>query len=145
MSNSPGHRIQSRSVSRNGRTSCPCAGSARPGSVRRSPVRRSPGCGSSPRRCPAATAPAGSPRTPTGAAAGCSPAATASHRAGEPITTSELATRLGSSEPQVSRTLRTLRDAGLVRSTRDGKLVRHRLATDVVQRLGQDVLATVSR
>jgi len=67
------------------------------------------------------------------------------HLLGEPITTSELAARLGSSEPQVSRTLRTLRDAGLVRSTRDGKLVRHRLATDVVQRLGQDVLATVSR
>jgi DNA-binding transcriptional ArsR family regulator len=67
------------------------------------------------------------------------------HLLGEPITTSELATRLGSSEPQVSRTLRTLRDAGLVRSTRDGKLVRHRLATDVIRRLGEDVLATVSR
>ncbi|MBP8537311.1 DUF5937 family protein [Streptomyces sp. MK37H] len=67
------------------------------------------------------------------------------HLLGEPITTSELAARLGSSEPQVSRALRTLRDAGLVRSTRDGKLVRHRLATDVVQRLGQDVLATVAR
>ncbi|GHH59477.1 DNA-binding transcriptional ArsR family regulator [Streptomyces umbrinus] len=67
------------------------------------------------------------------------------HLLGEPITTSELATRLGSTEPQVSRALRTLRDAGLVRSTRDGKLVRHRLATDVIQRLGHDVLATVAR
>lgn len=67
------------------------------------------------------------------------------HLLGEPITTSELAARLGSSEPQVSRTLRTLRDAGLVRSTRDGKLVRHRLATDVIRRLGDDVLATVAR
>ncbi|MEW2396718.1 DUF5937 family protein [Streptomyces sp. NPDC046862] len=67
------------------------------------------------------------------------------HLLGEPITTSELAARLGSSEPQVSRALRTLRDAGLVRSTRDGKLVRHRLATDVIQRLGHDVLATVAR
>lgn len=67
------------------------------------------------------------------------------HLLGEPITTSELAARLGSSEPQVSRALRTLRDAGLVRSTRDGKLVRHRLATDVIQRLGRDVLATVAR
>jgi DNA-binding transcriptional ArsR family regulator len=67
------------------------------------------------------------------------------HLLGEPITTSELAARLGSSEPQVSRALRTLRDAGLVHSTRDGKLVRHRLATDVVQRLGHDVLATVAR
>lgn len=67
------------------------------------------------------------------------------HLLGEPITTSELAARLGSSEPQVSRTLRTLRDAGLVRSTRDGKLVRHRLATDVIRRLGEDVLATVAR
>ncbi|MFE4212596.1 DUF5937 family protein [Streptomyces sp. NPDC056844] len=67
------------------------------------------------------------------------------HLLGEPITTSELAARLGSSEPQVSRALRTLRDAGLVRSTRDGKLVRHRLATDVIRRLGDDVLATVAR
>lgn len=67
------------------------------------------------------------------------------HLLGEPITTSELAVRLGSSEPQVSRALRTLRDAGLVRSTREGKLVRHRLATDVIQRLGHDVLATVAR
>ncbi|SCK26855.1 DUF5937 family protein [Streptomyces sp. WMMB 322] len=67
------------------------------------------------------------------------------HLLGEPITTSELAVRLGSSEPQVSRALRTLRDAGLVRSTRDGKLVRHRLATDVIRRLGDDVLATVTR
>ncbi|MFI8837033.1 DUF5937 family protein [Streptomyces afghaniensis] len=67
------------------------------------------------------------------------------HLLGEPITTSELAARLGSSEPQVSRALRTLREAGLVRSTRDGKLVRHRLATDVIQRLGHDVLATVAR
>lgn len=67
------------------------------------------------------------------------------HLLGEPITTSELAARLGSSEPQVSRALRTLREAGLVRSTRDGKLVRHRLATDVIRRLGHDVLATVAR
>ncbi|MFD9936893.1 DUF5937 family protein [Streptomyces massasporeus] len=67
------------------------------------------------------------------------------HLLGEPITTSELAARLGSSEPQVSRALRTLREAGLVRSTREGKLVRHRLATDVIRRLGHDVLATVAR
>ncbi|WP_158708273.1 MULTISPECIES: hypothetical protein [unclassified Streptomyces] len=33
----------------------------------------------------------------------------------------------------------------LVRSTRDGKPVRHRLATDVIRRLGHDVLATVAR
>ncbi|MEU9609254.1 DUF5937 family protein [Streptomyces sp. NPDC048057] len=67
------------------------------------------------------------------------------HLLGEPITTSELAHRLGSTEPQVSRSLRVLREAGLIRSTRDGKLVRHRLATDVIRRLGHDVLATVGR
>jgi DNA-binding transcriptional ArsR family regulator len=67
------------------------------------------------------------------------------HLLGEPITTSELATRLGSTTPQISRTVRQLREAGLVRSERDGKLVRHRLATDVVRRLGDDVLATVMR
>ncbi|MFF8934515.1 hypothetical protein ACF08O_07180 [Streptomyces paradoxus] len=39
----------------------------------------------------------------------------------------------------------TLRDAGLVRSTREGKLVRRRLATDVIRQPGNDVLATVAR
>lgn len=67
------------------------------------------------------------------------------HLLSEPITTSELAARLGSTTPQVSRTVRQLREAGLVRSERDGKLVRHRLATDVLRRLGDDVLATVMR
>lgn len=59
--------------------------------------------------------------------------------------TAELAARLGSTTTQVSRTVRQLREAGLVRSERDGKLVSHRLATDVLRRLGDDVLATVMR
>ncbi len=67
------------------------------------------------------------------------------HLLSEPITTSELATRLGWSNPQVSRTLRQLRDAGLVQSRRDGRLVRHRLDIEVVRRLGDDLLATIMR
>jgi DNA-binding transcriptional ArsR family regulator len=67
------------------------------------------------------------------------------HLLSEPITTSELAARLGWSNPQVSRTLRQLRDAGLVQSERDGRLVRHRLDIEVVRRLGDDLLATIMR
>lgn len=46
------------------------------------------------------------------------------HLLGEPFTTSEPTARLGSTGPQVSRSLRRLREAGLVRSAREGKLVR---------------------
>jgi|GEM_PF-3177563 len=67
------------------------------------------------------------------------------HLLGEPIATSELAVRLGMSEPQVSRTLRQLRESGLVVSERDGRFLRHRLATGVVKRLGPDILATITR
>jgi DNA-binding transcriptional ArsR family regulator len=67
------------------------------------------------------------------------------HLLSEPITTSELASRLGWSNPQVSRTLRQLRDAGLVQSVRDGRLVRHRLDIEIVRRLGDDLLATIMR
>jgi len=67
------------------------------------------------------------------------------HLLGEPITTSELARRVGLADTQVSRTIRQLREAGLIESERDGKYVYHRLATRVVLRLGYDVLATVMR
>ncbi|MEU1804670.1 helix-turn-helix domain-containing protein [Streptomyces sp. NPDC019937] len=67
------------------------------------------------------------------------------HLLGEPITTSELAQRLGLDDTQVSRTLRQLRDAGLVESEREGKYVYHRLATGTLLRLGQDLLATIMR
>ncbi|MFJ8351542.1 DUF5937 family protein [Streptomyces sp. NPDC094153] len=67
------------------------------------------------------------------------------HLLGEPITTSELAQRLGTAESQVSRSLRVLRDAGLVESVRGGKFVYHRLATGTLLRLGRDVLATIMR
>ncbi|MEU8479167.1 helix-turn-helix domain-containing protein [Streptomyces hygroscopicus] len=67
------------------------------------------------------------------------------HLLGEPITTSELAQRLGLADSQVSRTLRQLRDAGLIESEREGKYVYHRLVTSTLLRLGQDVLATIMR
>ncbi|MEU5031257.1 helix-turn-helix domain-containing protein [Streptomyces milbemycinicus] len=67
------------------------------------------------------------------------------HLLGEPITTSELAKRLGLDDTQVSRTLRQLREAGLIESEREGRYVYHRLATSTLLRLGQDVLATIMR
>lgn len=67
------------------------------------------------------------------------------HLAGEPSTTSELAARTGMTEPQVSRHVGRLRQVGLVRSERDGKMVYHRFATDVLTQLGYDVLATIVR
>jgi DNA-binding transcriptional ArsR family regulator len=65
------------------------------------------------------------------------------HLLGEPITTSELASRTRLTEPQVSRHLARLRDAGLIRSQRDGRMVYHRLASDVIMQLGPDILATI--
>lgn len=67
------------------------------------------------------------------------------HLLGEPISTSELATRLGISEPEVSRALTKLRDAGLVRSVREAGQLRHHVAADVVKRLGLDILTTITR
>lgn len=67
------------------------------------------------------------------------------HLAGEAITTSRLSARTGMSPAQVSRHIGRLREAGLVISTRDGRLVYHRLSTDVINRLGIDLLATILR
>ena len=67
------------------------------------------------------------------------------HLLAEPSTISELASRMGRPQPHVSRMLRQLRDAGLVRSERDGRWVRHRLDTEVLRRLGPDVLTTITR
>jgi DNA-binding transcriptional ArsR family regulator len=67
------------------------------------------------------------------------------HLLGEPITTSELAQRLGLADTQVSRSIRQLREAGLIESEREGKYIYHRLATGALLRLGQDALATIMR
>lgn len=67
------------------------------------------------------------------------------HLAGEAITTSELARRTGMSAPQVSRHIGRLREAGLITSSRDGRLVYHRLASDVVMRLGFDLISAILR
>ncbi|NGO08964.1 helix-turn-helix transcriptional regulator [Streptomyces sp. HC44] len=67
------------------------------------------------------------------------------HLLGEPITTSELAQRLGLADTQVSRSIRQLREAGLIESEREGKYIYHRLATGTLLRLGQDALATIMR
>lgn len=67
------------------------------------------------------------------------------HLCAEPITTSELAARLGQNPAQVSRSLGVLRDAGLVVSQRSGKLVHHRVHMQRVLDLGADILATMVR
>ncbi len=67
------------------------------------------------------------------------------HLLGEPITTSELAVRMGISEPQVSRHLRRLREVGLITSQREGRMVFHRLHPELLINLGADVLTTVMR
>lgn len=67
------------------------------------------------------------------------------HLVGEPITTSELASRMGQTPAQVSRELRVLRDAGLLVSERRGKRVFHRVDIDKVINLGPDLLSIVLR
>lgn len=67
------------------------------------------------------------------------------HISAEPMTTSELAVRLGQPAAQISRSLRVLREAGLVVSDRHGKLVYHRIDTATVLRMGPDLLATLTR
>ncbi|ASN39971.1 transcriptional regulator [Arthrobacter sp. 7749] len=67
------------------------------------------------------------------------------HISAEPMTTSELAGRLGQPAAQISRSLRVLREAGLVVSDRHGKMVYHRIDTATVLRMGPDLLATLTR
>ena len=67
------------------------------------------------------------------------------HLLGEPITTSELAERMGISEPQVSRHLKRLRQVGLVTSRREGRMIYHRLHAQLLLALGSEVLTTIMR
>lgn len=54
-------------------------------------------------------------------------------------TTVDLAHYTGMPEPQVSRHLRRLREAGLVRTSREGRMVYYELETDALRRIGEDV------
>lgn len=63
----------------------------------------------------------------------------------EPHTTMDLARQLGMSEPQVSRHLRRLREAGLVRTWREGRLVFYSLETAALQRIGDDLISALRR
>ncbi|MEV4313062.1 DUF5937 family protein [Actinocrispum sp. NPDC049592] len=67
------------------------------------------------------------------------------HLVNEPITTSDLAARTGMTLPQVSRHLTRLRDAGLLVSVRDGRMIHHRLNLQRLMHLGVDVLTTIIR
>ncbi|MEV4149322.1 DUF5937 family protein [Amycolatopsis sp. NPDC049691] len=67
------------------------------------------------------------------------------HLVNEPITTSDLAARTGMTVPQVSRHLGRLREAGLLVSRRDGRMIQHRLDLQRLMQLGVDVLTTIMR
>lgn len=67
------------------------------------------------------------------------------HLVNEDCTTTELARRTGMSAPQVSRHLRKLREAGLLESEREGRLVRNRLVLRAVYSLGYDFIAGIVR
>jgi DNA-binding transcriptional ArsR family regulator len=63
----------------------------------------------------------------------------------EPATTVDIAANSGMTEPQVSRHLRRLRELGLVRREREGRLVFYTLDPDAVSRIGLDLLAALRR
>lgn len=67
------------------------------------------------------------------------------HLVNDEYTTTELANRTRMSAPQVSRHLTRLREVGLVDSTREGKMVKHRLRTDAVYSMGLDFLRLLTR
>lgn len=67
------------------------------------------------------------------------------HLVNEDCTTTELARRTGMTAPQVSRHLRRLREAGLLESEREGRLVRNRLVLRAVYSMGYDLIAAVVR
>lgn len=67
------------------------------------------------------------------------------HLVNEWCTTTELARRTGMTAPQVSRHLRRLKDVELLVSTRDGKLIAHRLRSDLIYQLGHEFLSTLTR
>ena len=63
----------------------------------------------------------------------------------EECTTTELARLTGMTIPQVSRHLRRLREAGLLRSERDGRMIRNRINLRTVYALGYDLVTGVMR
>lgn len=65
------------------------------------------------------------------------------HLINEPCTTTELAWRTGMTQPQVSRHLRRLREAGLVVSARHGRTVQHRIQTSRLYGIGYDLVAGI--
>jgi DNA-binding transcriptional ArsR family regulator len=67
------------------------------------------------------------------------------HLVNEPITTSDLSTRTGMTPPQVSRHLGRLREANLLRSHREGRMVYHRIDVQRLMYLGVDVLTAIIR
>ncbi len=67
------------------------------------------------------------------------------HLVGESITTGELARRSGQPVTAVSRSLRRMRDLGLVSSIKDGRYVHHRMDASILKRMGEDALRVLLR
>jgi DNA-binding transcriptional ArsR family regulator len=63
----------------------------------------------------------------------------------EALTTIDLAQRSGMTDPQVSRHLRQLRDAALVRPEREGRLVYYQLDLEAIRALGLDLEHAIFR
>lgn len=63
----------------------------------------------------------------------------------EPRSTMDLARQTGMAESQVSRHLRRLREAGLVSTSRDGRLMLYQLDVECLERLGGDLVAALLR
>jgi DNA-binding transcriptional ArsR family regulator len=63
----------------------------------------------------------------------------------EPRSTTDLARQTGMAESQVSRHLRRLREAGLVSTSRDGRLMLYQLDVECLERLGGDLIAAMLR
>lgn len=63
----------------------------------------------------------------------------------EAATTTDLAARTGMTVPQASRHLRHLREAGLVHTYREGRVVFYRLNLDGIRSLGPDLIGALLR
>ncbi|WP_232668657.1 ArsR/SmtB family transcription factor [Pseudonocardia sp. TRM90224] len=62
-----------------------------------------------------------------------------------PVATAELATQLRMTRPQVSRHLRSLREAGLVHTHRNGAAVYYQLDIEAIERIGPELLSVLYR
>ncbi|MGF3056032.1 DUF5937 family protein [Microbacterium sp. YY-01] len=63
----------------------------------------------------------------------------------QPRPTVDLGLELRMTEPQISRHLRVLRDAGIVSASREGRIVRYRVEQSVIEHWGADLIEALNR